>query len=90
MMTKAEQELVDYVLTPEFAELIPANGPLRRLADMRLAVARERIPEGYEAELEEAAAALAAARARLGELGRKHPAAAYGPEGILAKLGARS
>ncbi len=89
-MTKAEQELVDFVLTPEFAETLPATtGPLRRLGEMRLAVARERVPEGYEAELADAQAELAAAQARVNELGRKHPAAAFGPEGIIAKLGAR-
>lgn len=80
-MTEAEEKLLSLVMTPEFHEKASAE----MLVAMRQ-VAKERLPDDFEAELRAACATQRAALRAVDDLGRKHPITCYGANGLIAKI----
>jgi hypothetical protein len=85
-MTEAEEKLLAATLSPEaFDGSVQAR---QALLDTRLAVALERVPAGFQAELGKALNEREAAQKRVRDLVRQHPIACLGEKGLLRKMGA--
>lgn len=86
-MTEAEQELLDLVIHPDFGHCVARmQGHATKLLAARQKVVAERMPDSFTEELQQALIEKKAAEDRLAALGRQHPVACYGEEGLIVQL----